>query len=162
MHLMVAFPFSGYTSDYDKFGMVGGEPTILGIGFICLLIIYIYLRFFKKQTLNKKNINKFGSVIFILLIIGCVLSVNLFPWDYLQKLNHIFATLIASLQFPFRILAIIVILATILGCIVSIQLEKTMYRKIIIGITLSTHILSSLFMLSSVLFERNYFKIYNP
>ena len=123
-HLFFAFPISGSTTFYDTDGMYNSQATNLGIALAAVLILWFGLRFFGKTAVLKKAELGLGRIAAWFAVISMCMSLYLFPWDRIQGINDLTATLVSSLQFPSRMLSIATVMLTVLAgvtakCIVS-------------------------------------------
>lgn len=168
-HLLTPFPNVGGGVFPAETGMKGAVPV--GIGFVLIVVLFVwgYLCFMgsKKMTesgyLQKKEVI-LGKICMLFALMSMVMSLAVFPWNSIQFIHRITATLVSSLQFPERILMMAalccIILAGILGQYFFHREGKAWgvtYAGVILGLTM----LSSMYLLGDFLFETGYVKIYN-
>lgn len=99
-----------------------GVGFVLGLGFIAFGVMWgnRYLRKCSKSNKNERNIQTLGKVSFVLGGMLMIMSLNIFPWDMLQNLHPIAASLVSSIQFPNRFLGwATAFLVTLFGCCLS-------------------------------------------
>lgn len=114
-HLSLAFLNSGGTTLFDEIGMYNSEPANLGIALFVVMLLWLGLRFFGKTgTLDKEEL-ALGRISAWFAALSMGMSLYLFPWDRIQKINALTATLVSSLQFSSRMLAIATIMLTVLA-----------------------------------------------
>lgn len=168
-HLLMPFPNVGGGVFPAETGLKDAVPV--GIGFVLIVVLFVwgYLLFLgsKRMTtpgyLEKKEV-ALGKICAGFALLSMVMSLAIFPWNSIQFLHRITATLVSSLQFPERILMIAalcgVIIAGILGQYFFHREEKAWgytFAGALVGLTL----LSGMFLLGDFLFETGYVKIYN-
>ncbi len=99
--------FKGGTN-YDFSGGTFENAASIGIGGTLLFAFLFYLwLWFSKQYSLKNNASKLIKGLFVLSIVGCVLSLQYFPWDFLRK-SKVFKVLTFSSDSPtiFTVLSI--------------------------------------------------------
>jgi hypothetical protein len=123
-HLLLTFFINGGNVFFSDEGMADSAATGVGIVLIIPLCILLYL-FFAGKTKNFENKEKKLAVISILFAgISMLMSLCLFPWDQIQNINSLTATLVSSIQFPNRFLTIANLALTITAGIVAEYFAK--------------------------------------
>lgn len=102
---------NGYSSDISELGMQNMEP--LGVGFVVTLgiLAWLWMKFVGKY--------KGGREVGTLTGIGfafAALSLNAFPWDFLQSASGVFNLLAILLAAPNRLIPIVLLLFTATVC----------------------------------------------
>lgn len=114
-HLSFAFPISGNNALFDANGMYDSQPVNLGFVLFAVLLLWAGLRFFGRTEVLKKEELALGRIAAWFAVLSTGMSLYLFPWDRIQRINSLTATLVSSLQFPSRMLSIAVIMLTLLA-----------------------------------------------
>lgn len=104
-------------NQFSKLGMAGEMPLGIGLVFVIIGIIFLYILFVKNYS------TKEGIFCLLLILMALFLTTNLFPYDYLcEKLGKL-SLFITNLQFPWRFLSIASVLLSWLACIVFVTLS---------------------------------------
>ena len=103
--LLFTYFIDGGSVFFDQYGMADMDPVGVGITLIAALVLLAYLWFDGKLKTLKQEAQLDRITAFFSLL-AMLFSLNLFPWDRIQFLNKITATLISSIQFPYRFLSI--------------------------------------------------------
>ena len=128
-------------------GIIAEMPLVLGLPLVLGMIIFLaaYCAHETKDALKKE-----GAVLFILAVITTWMSTLYFPWDKISSLHPSFATLVGSIQFIWRFLALASVLAAAVTGIGFVMLEKQQNKKIaeyaVIGLVLLSIVSSTQFM----------------
>lgn len=100
----------------------------MGVGFAVTLCVLVYLwLLFVGRYRDKKDeggICSFGRGMAVTGAIIAAMSMNWFPWDYLQKRNGLFFRLVASLQSPARLMPIVLLCLTFVSCVAVWQVRR--------------------------------------
>lgn len=124
-HLLFAFPVSGSSTFYETTGMYDSQPANLGLPLIAVLILWAGLRFFRKTEGLRKEELMLGRITAWFALFSMGMSLCLFPWDRIQSINGLTATMVSSLQFPGRMLSIAsVMLAALAGVTAKCVLKQ--------------------------------------
>jgi len=103
---------------YGDLGMV--EAQAMGVGLVLGIgsVVFCILWFNGKWRENKQPIIVLGKYMCVISGGLMIMSLNFFPWDYIQHMNGITMSLVSSLQFPNRFLGWgTVFLVTVFGSI---------------------------------------------
>lgn len=138
-----------------------GIGLILGIGFFVFLILWFCGQW---KAMRNCKIISMGKVSCIMGGMLMLMSLNIFPWDRIQRINSITASLVSSLQFPNRFLGWgTVFLVAVFGslvCYFSKAGQKWNYYisviLVLLGITTS-----SMYLLDHVNRNNDFYNIYN-
>lgn len=163
-HLSFAFPISGENTFFDSNGMYDSQPANLGIVLFAVLLLWVGLRFFGKTRTLKKEELALGRISAGFAVLSMGMSLYLFPWDRIQSMNSLTATLVSSLQFPSRMLSIASIMLTVLAG-VSVKCIADHYGKqgkfIFIGVTAVMIVISNLWLLTYMTYHMGGARLYN-
>jgi len=167
-HLFMAIPFSGSEENFYESGMMNTAPVGVGFALMCVLALWAYLTFvYGYKELDEKMGRKVvvaGNVLAIFAVIGLAMSLRAFPWDYLQSMNGLFATLISSIQFPYRFFTIATVLLVALAGIIGVYFKQCKRECVQFayfgGITVLT-VITSLFLLSDFMGRTSFSRIHN-
>lgn len=102
------------------------------------------------KRLPKNQFMAFAKVCSIYSIISIVLSLRIFPWNYLHALNPIFEKIISVLQFPFRFLCLadmfisVVIVALVQGIW---MLKEKVWRYVVTSLTVLSILVYSCYVI---------------
>lgn len=168
-HLFMAIPFYGGNSQFQDCGMVDTAPIGVGFALMVVLFVWLYLWFTENRTgLQKGGLKTeeigFAKIASVFVVIALIMSLNLFPWNWIQSKHSILATLVSSLQFPTRVLTIAsILLAALAGVVCKYVLAsgKELWKLAFVGGICGLTIITSLYTLSDHLYKGNYVKIYN-
>lgn len=128
-HLFFAFPISGSTTFFDSAGMYDSQSVNLGMALSAVLILWMGLRFFGRTKVLKKEELGLGRIAAWFAVLSMCMSLSLFPWDRIQRINGVTATLVSSLQFPSRMLSIASIMLTVLAGVTAKCVMKQYGQK---------------------------------
>lgn len=106
---------------YGCFGKVADElrECNASVGWILLLgfVVWVILWFGCKLYKQRERIVSLGMFAWIFSGVLMVMSLRVFPWDAIQSINSVTASLVSSLQFPFRFLGwATALLVVVFGC----------------------------------------------
>lgn len=166
----LAFQFwrSGVNTPLGDNGMQYSHPV--GVGFILVLGLLIFaVMYFSNGYSSEKDkllptavtAAAFGSLLLLF-------SLNIFPWDKIQQLNSVTASLVSSLQFPNRFLGWGTACLTLVGGFVLYHFKHYNTEDghpvffymgtLIVVMGIAT---SYIFLMDSVDKEQEYFRLYN-
>ncbi len=137
-----------------------GIGFILGLGFLVFCILWFSGKY-KEQNSTVIKMGKFSAIMGGILML---MSLNIFPWDKIQSINEVAASLVSSLQFPNRFLGWgTVFLVAICGCLLWYfnKIQKSWYYYasvicVILGITTS-----SMYLINYLCVKDEVYYIYN-
>ena len=165
-HFFMAVPFAGGNEDFQTNGMLETAP--LGVGFALMVVLFAWAYFCvvfdrkrKAECLGKVEVIT-GNVLASFAVIAILMSLRIFPWNYLQSMNGVFATLISSIQFPNRFLTIAtVLLVALAGMIVTISSKYRQGKYVIGGVLCGLTLFTSMYLLSDFMQTRSFVRIHN-
>lgn len=110
-HLFSVYPFTGTSVFPAEDGMVQAMPVGVGFALLACLLLWGYLRFLgrkflKEQEGSEKKYVILGDIGLGFSVLAMWMSLSSFPWNRIQSLHRVTATLVSSLQFPERTLMI--------------------------------------------------------
>ena len=168
-HLFSVYPFSGGNVFPAEQGMVDAMPVGIGFALMVCLILWCYLLVLGRKTLLdrgrlEKRYLALGNIGLGFAGLAMLMSLSVFPWNSIQFLHRITATLVSSLQFPERTLMIAsiggILVAGVLACWAFNQ-EHRGWRIAFCGVMTGLTILTSLLQLNDFVHNTGFVKIYN-
>ncbi len=162
----LAFHFwkDGSTTPDGISGMQNSHPVGIGLVLIVALGIFLILWFsgvFRARTDSRTLFAKGTALTGVLLLI---MSTNAFPWDYIQSLHPVAASLVSSLQFPNRFLGWGTVCLIMLFCYLLWHFGESkrkaacwaMAAVALFGVTTS-----GMYLLDYVVANQDYYELYN-
>lgn len=123
-HLLLTYLISGETVFFDTGGMADSVAVGLGVAPIATLVILVWLWLWGDGGRLRREERVLGRIVGGFAILAMAMSLSLFPWDRIQALSDMTATLVSSIQFPSRFLTIAnVCLTTAAGVAAKYVLE---------------------------------------
>lgn len=163
-HLLLAFPIGGSNTFFDANGMYDSQPVGVGIVLTAVLVLWLGMLFFRKTGGLKKEELGLGKLSAALAAAAMCMSLSAFPWDRIQALNGVTATLVSSLQFPSRFLTIATVLLTALAgvtakCVLTNRGRKGAYAY---GVFLTVLLAAgNLYLLTDINYDLGGVYLYN-
>ncbi|MCI9142146.1 MAG: hypothetical protein HFH87_05905 [Lachnospiraceae bacterium] len=144
-------------------GMQFSHPV--GIGLVLIVALGIFLILWYSNALRKKD-EKSTYFVKRAAVIGLILlfmSMNIFPWDRIQSLHPVTATLVSSLQFPNRFLGWgTACLVLVFGfCMKYFEDFHRRGYRIMVLVAVMGITTSSMYLLDFVNRDQEYFELYN-
>lgn len=166
LHLFYTLQAPGNTSQFHKYGMLGGEPVGLGAALLVCLVLWIFLRFGKrKQTLFGEKERIAADVALILGGAALFMSTNLFPWDFLSTRSSVMAALVGALQFPTRLTALATLFAVFVACVLGKGLlengRKSREAGAILGGICFLSLIFGMYQMNEFLYTRSPVRLYS-
>ncbi|MCD8131574.1 MAG: hypothetical protein LUE16_09935 [Lachnospiraceae bacterium] len=109
---------------FDETGMYESQPMGVGIGFILALLIWVALLFFHKTERMDPGIKGLGKVSAAFAVLAMLMSLSVFPWDRIQNLSSVTATLVSSIQFPNRFLTMATLCLTLVAGAAAVWMKE--------------------------------------
>lgn len=163
-HLLFAFPISGGGTFFENSGMYDSEPANLGIALFAVLLLWIWLRLSGKTNVLKSEEAALGRISAWFAVLSMCMSLYLFPWDRIQKMNPLAASLVSSLQFPSRLLAISVIMLTVLAGVTAKCIAGNYGRQgkfVFAGMMAVMTLIGNLWLLTDMTYHMKGYYLYN-
>lgn len=168
-HLFSVFPFSGGSVFPAEDGMVNAMPVGIGFALLVCLLLWCYLLMLGRKTLSdrgglEKKYLTLGNIGLGFAVLSMFMSLSAFPWNSIQFLHRITATLVSSLQFPERLLMIAGIGAVLVAGVLAVAAFRQAHKgwKIgFCGVMAGLTVLTSLLMLDDYVHNASFVKIYN-
>lgn len=145
-------------------GMYQSYPVGIGFTLSFGLCIFFILWFSGKLRGKKQPLIIFAKTASVLGCLLLLMSLRIFPWDKIQFLNKITASLVSSLQFPNRFLGWgTTLLAAVFGfCLWHFEKQgQKLYYYVGIILTLISVTTSSMYLLDSIIQTENRYPLYN-
>lgn len=168
-HLFSVYPFAGTSVFPAEEGMVHAMPVGIGFALLVCLILWCYLLVLGRKTMEsrgglEKRYLALGNIGLGFAALAMLMSLSAFPWNSIQFLHRITATLVSSLQFPERALMIAgigaVLVAGVLACWTFHQ-ENKGWRIAFFGVMAGLTVLTSLLLLDDFTHNGSFVRIYN-
>ncbi len=145
-------------------GMQDSDPMSIGFTLMLAFGVFVALWFVGAWKRQKDHLSVAGKICAVFGGLMMLLSLNCFPWDSIQNLSSLTASLVSSLQFPNRFLGWGTVFCIVLaGCCIRYFKEQnykwSYYVALIcVMIGIST---SGIILVNSVMRETNTFRVYN-
>lgn len=161
-HLFFHFWRNGINTPTGENGMQYSHPVGIGLVLMLALCGFLVCWFSGIYEKEKGERLRFAKIISVIGMAFLWMSLNCFPWDKIQNLNGIFASLVSSLQFPNRFLGWgTTCLTLLLGFFLWFFRNRERYfYLIIIGVVVCI-ISSGFYLLNYANRNQNYFELYN-
>lgn len=118
LQLFWPFPWSGAYSYMYQSGMQNVKAYGLGIGFILVVVAFLYIVMLKRRELKAQRFYSIAKISMGIGIGACAMSLCIFPWDAIAEYSELLRSMIYALQFPYRLLSVATIALTVsAGCI---------------------------------------------
>ena len=157
--LFEAFPLGGQYGASDASRGIPGETTYsMGLGIVIAFFVILFLLFVSKKFRKDKTC----LVTISFAIVALIMATIHFPWDKLAKSNGILRQLIATLQFPYRMMTIapLFIIVALLCCLKIMENEKAV--AIIACCTIMGTVMTAWFFMDTTMTESGgYVRIYD-
>lgn len=142
-----------------ELGMQGEMGISAGIALIMCFLLFLYFMVIKSK---KKNTSyKLGIFAWWVSAITLIMSLDIFPWDFM---NDLFGDLAGMIQFPWRLIGIGSVAMSIVGACAFIFISDN-YRENLticfISITISIAVLTSGWMLGDLLDNEIPYRVYS-
>lgn len=168
-HLFSVYPSFGTNVFPAEQGMVNAMPVGIGFALMVCLILWCYLLVLGQKTLqNQGKLDKqyvtLGNIGLGFAGLAMLMSLSAFPWNSIQFLHRITATLVSSLQFPERTLMIACLGGVLAAGVLAnwaFHQEHRGWRIAFCGVMTGLTILTSLLQLDDVVHNSGFVKIYN-
>ncbi len=161
-HLLFHFWSDGANTPTGDNGMLHSHPV--GIGLVLMIFLFIFFILWFGGLLEKKK-GSCLSFVKAVSIIGTIflwMSLNCFPWDRIQNINSVFASLVSSLQFPNRFLGWgTTCLVVVSGFCLYFFREKENYFYLGILSTIVCIATSGFYLMNFTNRNQDYFELYN-
>lgn len=122
MYLSQLFDFFPKGGQYGSYpadqGPVGETAYSIGLaltfaGVLCIYLLWLHGKEREKMPEKQRNV---GPIALFLGILSLYMATIYFPWDSLERLGSIARSVIATIQFPNRFLAVSDVLFTVVAC----------------------------------------------
>lgn len=121
-----------------------GEATYgLGIFFLFVIALFVYLLLVHRSECRRRPQFTAACICFALGCLLTIMSTYYFPWDGIIAWGDIAKTLVTTLEFPWRLLALSTVLLTFSGCFAVSVLPDILGRPISLICTAAALLLSA-------------------
>lgn len=162
-HLLFTFFRNGSNVFYSENGMGDSQPMGLGITLVVALLLWGGMLFFRRTTHLRKEEKTLGKIAGGFALLALWMSLSVFPWDKIQSLNGITATLVSSIQFPNRFLTIATVCLVLVAGVVAKEI-KGQYEngglKIYFAAMAVCTLCSSIYLMDDMLQTTSTYQIY--
>lgn len=162
-HLLFTWFRSGGSVFFNEQGMYDSAPMGVGMVLVAALVIFVCLVFNRRLEDMKKE-KQLGILLGVFGAVSMYMSLSCFPWDRIQDLGGLAATLVSSIQFPNRLLMIAsVCLTAVAGVIVKYALTEGS-RKFRVGYVCGMCLLlavGSVYLTEDIIWKLSPIKFYN-
>ena len=163
-HLFFTFFVNGGTVFFDQQGMYDSAAMGVGIALVTPLCVLAYL-FFAGRMEGRDNAERaLGKIAGWFAVLAMIMSLSLFPWDRIQSISGVTATLVSSIQFPNRFLTIAnVCLTAVAGLVAKHMAEHRdkLYTVLYFGGMVFLTAVGSLYLTDSTLNTSGAVRVYN-
>lgn len=159
---LIADGTPGDSRYYSSLGMNNYLPTTPGLALIFSLIVFAMILWIRKKE-EKNNLYRYGSIASAFSFLTILMSMQIFPWDSIQKISPLFTKLVSSLQLPMRFIAIsipILSLSFVFTAKICKEKNHKVYSALIISL-LSIALVSGLYQQISILDKTNFYRLYD-
>lgn len=163
-HLFFTFFINGGTTFFESEGMADSAAMGVGIAFVAPLFLLLYLSFAGKTKELAASERKLGAIAGVFSAMAMTMSLSLFPWDRIQSLGGLAATLVSSIQFPNRFLTIAnVCLTAVAGLVAKYVIAHTdaVWRTACFAGMLLLVALGNIYLLEWGMDNANPIRVYN-
>lgn len=163
-HLLFTYPARGGNVFFNENGMVNSDPVMIGFALLTAFGLWGLALFLKKTERLEKKEAVLGKILGLFSVLAMLMSLMIFPWDRIQFLNRITATLVSSIQFPNRFLTIATVCMTILAGLLVRVLRSNGLIKLVpwyFGLMVFLTFISSVFLLNDTLYSTAFTRVYN-
>lgn len=168
-HLFSVYPFAGSNVFPAEEGMVHAMPVGIGFALLVCLLLWCYLLVLGRKTVQdrgglQKRYQTLGNIGLGFAALAMLMSLSAFPWNSIQFLHRITATLVSSLQFPERTLMIAGIGAVLVAGVLArwtLGQENKGWRIAFFGVMAALTVLTSLLLLDDFTHNGSFVRIYN-
>ncbi len=162
--LLLTFFKVGKNVFYEDTGLYEAQPLGLGIAFTLVFCIWIGLLFFHKTDQMDPRMKGLGKISAAFGFLAMLMCLNIFPWDRIQNLSPVLATLISSIEFPDRFLSMATLFMTILTGVVTVWVRENLQGKIVTAyaaIIAGLAVASALYLTDNMLLTTDNFQVYD-
>ena len=163
-NLLFTFFRDGSNVFYSDNGMADSQPMGLGIALTVTLILWCGMLFFRKTTHLRAEEKALGKIVGVFAFLSLWMTLWIFPWDKIQSINGITATLVSSVQFPNRFLTIATLCTVVLAGVVAKEIkgqyENGGLQIFFAGMVVLT-VCSSIYLMNDTIQNNDTYRIYD-
>lgn len=163
-HLAFHFWKTGSNTPDGENGMQYSHPVGIGLVLMIALGVFFILWFSGAFGRRRDRRTYFGKTTAVLGVLLLYMSMNIFPWDRIQALHPVAASLVSSLQFPNRFLGwgTVCLVSAFGGCLWYFKNRNLQYGYwLMAGVAVIGVTTSSMYLLDYVNGTQNYYELYN-
>ncbi len=161
-HLLFHFWTTGDHTPSAGMGVQYSHPVGIGLVLIVALVVFVALWFsgLKDEKRERLSFVKWIAVIGVVLL---CMSTNVFPWDKIQSIHPVAASLVSSLQFPNRFLGWgTTCLVLVFGyCLWYFVGNNRKAYQIMAVVAVAGVVTSGMYLLDYVKRDQNFYELYN-
>lgn len=162
-NLLFTYFRNGYNVFYSDNGMADSQPMGMGIALTVALLLWAGMLFFRKTAHLRKEEKALGKIAGGFAVLAMWMCLSIFPWDKIQSLNDITATLVSSIQFPNRFLTIATLCAVLVAGVVAKEIKgqyETHGLQFYFAGMMVLTLCSSIYLIDDMLQTDNNYRIY--
>lgn len=163
-HLLFTYYQSGANVFFAENGMADSQPMGVGISLLVVLLVWFILLFLRKTVNLDKQTLAVGKIAAGFSVLAMIMSLAIFPWDRIQSLGSIAATLVSSIQFPNRFLTIATVCLTVVTGVVA-KWVCTQYQQKGMAVFFAGIVVlltsSSIYLMNEMMWSVDGFCVYN-
>lgn len=161
-HLLVQFWKPGIHEPAEGFGLQDSHPVGLGAILILYAVVFLGLWCLKREKENDGRC-AFAKRTFLIGIVMMIMSLRIFPWNGIQRIHPLLASLVSSLQFPYRFLGWgTLCLVMVMGyCLVCLERSNKLWYRGFACATALVLLASNLYFIHYLMQDDLWVKIYD-
>lgn len=163
-HLLKIFFFDGNNTFFYEHGLIDAEPWGLGGALLGGLVVFMAFCWTGIASNLDKKMLKAGKVAMFIGICAMIMSLQIFPWDRIQRLSGLTATLVSSLEFPTRFLCIATMALIFVTGVVGVCIwntEKPLWKAGFVAGILVMFLAANVFLINDIGHSSTFHRIYN-
>lgn len=161
-HALFLF-YGGGTRGNVSVGMNWTGTYSIGAALLAGCLIWLYLEFVGDMGRSRFAGKNLGRLMFAFTVFFLGIAVHQIPWDRLQDMGGIIQTLVMSLQFPYRFLALACLTASVLaGLVMAYGKERNaVLYKGLGALFLGTALFFGIYQLNNLMVTHGMARVYN-
>lgn len=157
-HLFYTWNWAGENEHFDITGMTDTVPTTIGAALLVCVLLFVYWILNTKATERVRWEYGVAKTTLFLGSVAMLCSLNIFPWDAIQRKSHLFSSLVSNIQFPMRFLLVATICLSFFGCAIGklvMDWKDKRLGRIIVGGVMMIGLMSSIFYVNDMIYGKN-------
>lgn len=161
-HALFLF-YGGGTRGNVSVGMNWTGTYSIGAALLAVCLIWLYLEFVGDVKRSGFRSRKLGRLMFGFTVFFLVIATHYIPWDAMQNMGGIVETLVMSLQFPYRFLALACLTAAVLAGVLLKYMkgERPGLYKGVGALLLGLALFFSTYQLNQLMVTHGFARVYN-